>query len=184
LSHDQALLDALSRRPITIFSGSVYRAVIPGYDPLAPSTRGGRWSTHGGPSILYTSRERDGALAEIAFHWGQLTPIPKRPVALHTLAVETSKTLRLIRADLSSLGVEDSQYETINYQRTQEIGVAVAFLGCDGLIAPNARWPCDNLMIYMENVPLERGFSVIDGSRVDWIEWARQHGRLPSSSTD
>jgi hypothetical protein len=184
LSHDQALLDALSRRPTTIFSGSVYRAVIPGYHPLAPSTRGGRWSTHGGPSILYTSSERDGALAEIAFHWGQLTPIPKRPVALHTLAVETSNTLRLIRADLSSLGVEDSQYETINYQRTQEIGAAVAFLGCDGLIAPNARWPCDNLMIYMENVPLERGFSVVDGSSVDWIEWASQHARLPSSTTD
>jgi hypothetical protein len=131
--------------------------------------------------VLYTSTERDGALAEIAFHWGQLTPIPKRSVSVHTLGVETSKTLRLIRADLDSLGVEDSRYETVNYSRTQEIGAAVAFLGCDGLIAPNARWPCDNLMIYTDNVPLDRAFSIIDGSNVDWIVWARQHGRLPAA---
>jgi hypothetical protein len=181
VGHDQALLDALSRRPTTVFSGNVYRAVIPGYDPLVPSTRGGRWSTHGGPSVLYTSSERDGALAEIAFHWGQLTPIPKRPVSLHTLGVETSKTLRLIRADFTSLGVADSEYDTINYQRTQEIGAAVAFLGCDGLIAPNARWPCDNLIVYTDNVPPDRTFTVIDGSNVDWIAWARQHGRLPGA---
>jgi hypothetical protein len=131
--------------------------------------------------VLYTSSERDGALAEIAFHWGQLTPIPNRPVSLHTLGVETSRTLRLIRADLDTLGVEEAQYETINYSRTQEIGAAVAFLGCDGLIAPNARWPCDNLMIYMDNVALDRTFSVVDGSTVDWIAWARQQGRLPAA---
>jgi hypothetical protein len=95
--------------------------------------------------------------------------------------VETSKTLSLIRADLDSLGVDDSRYETVNYSRTQEIGVAVAFLGCDGLIAPNARWPCDNLMIYTDNVPLDRTFSIIDGGNVDWIAWARQHGRLPAA---
>jgi hypothetical protein len=184
LDQDAALLDALSRWPVTTFSGDVFRATIPGYDPLVASTRGGRWSTHGGPSILYTSLERDGALAEIAFHWSQLTPIPKRSVALHTLTVETTKTLRLIRADLSSLGVENALYEAINYERTQEIGAAVAFLGCDGLIAPNARWACENLMIYMDNVPLDRIFAVTDASSVNWIEWARQNGRLPPAPTD
>jgi hypothetical protein len=179
LSHDAALVDALSRRPVTTFSGSVFRATIPGYDPLLASTRGGRWSTHSGPSVLYTSLERDGALAEIAFHWSQLTPIPKRPVDIHTLTVETTKTLRLIRADLAALGVEDALYDAIGYERTQEIGAAVAFLGCDGLIAPNARWSCENLMIYMDYVPLDRVFTVVTTSSVNWIEWARQNGRLP-----
>jgi len=103
---------------------------------------------------------------------------------VHTLAVETSRTLRLIRTDLASLGVEDSHYETINYQRTQEIGAAVAFLGCDGLIAPNARWACDNLMIYMDNVSLDRVFTASDGTSVNWIEWAGQHGRPPSASAE
>jgi RES domain-containing protein len=179
LSHEAALVDALSRRSVTTFKGDVFRATIPGYDPLAASTRGGRWSTHGGPSVLYTSLEPAGALAEIVFHWSQLTPIPKRPVALHTLAVETARTLRLIRADLASLGVEEAHYETINYERTQQIGAAVAFLGCDGLLAPNARWTCENLMIYMDNVSLDRVFGVTDSRSIDWTEWAKQNGRLP-----
>jgi hypothetical protein len=182
LPHDAALLDALSRRPVTTFSGSVFRATIPGYDPLAASTRGGRWSTHGGPAVLYTSLESEGALAEIAFHWSQLTPIPKRRVALHTLTVETSRTLRLVRAELTFLGVEDAQYESINYTRTQEIGSALAFLGYDGLIAPNARWPCENLMIYMDNVPLDRAFAATATSSVDWMEWGRRNGRLPPNA--
>jgi hypothetical protein len=80
--------------------------------------------------------------------------------------------------------VEDARYETINYERTQEIGAAVAFLGCDGLIAPNARWPCENLMVYMDNVPLDRTFAVTSATSVNWIEWARQNGRLPPASTD
>jgi len=184
LSHDAALVDALSRRPMTTFSGAVYRATSPGYDPLIASTRGGRWSTFGGPAVLYTSLERDGALAEITFHWSQLTPIPKRPVALHTLTVETTKTLRLVRADLASLGVEDVNYESINYQRTQEIGAALAFLGCEGLIAPNARWPCENLMIYMDNVPLDRSFAVTASSNISWIDWARRNGRLAGTAPD
>lgn len=179
MSHDAALVEALSRKPVTVFSGDVFRATIPGYDPLAPSTRGGRWSTHGGPAVLYTSLEFDGAVAEIAFHWSQLTPIPRRPVTVHTLAVGTEKTLRLIRADLTALGVEDTSYETVNYQRTQEIGAAVAFLGCDGLIAPNARWPCENLMIYTDNIPLDRDFAAKAATNIDWIAWARQNGRLP-----
>jgi hypothetical protein len=75
---------------------------------------------------------------------------------VHTLTVETTRALRLIRADLAALGVEAERYESINYERTQELGVAVAFLGCDGLIAPNARWSCENLMIYTDNVPVDR----------------------------
>jgi hypothetical protein len=159
-------------------NGDVFRATIPCYDPLAASTRSGRWSTHGGPAVLSTSLQFEGAVAEIAFHWSQLTPIPKRPVTVHTLTVETDKTLRLIRADLSALGVENAKYEMINYQRTQEIGTAVAFLGCDGLITPNARWSCENLMIYTDNVPLNRDFSVKAAANDDWIAWARQNCRL------
>lgn len=180
MSHDAALLDALSRRPQITFSGTVYRATRLAHDPLIASTRGGRWSPYDGPAILYTSLELDGAIAEIAFHWSQLTPIPRRSVAVHTLTVSTSKTVQLIRSDLTSLGVDDANYLTINYDRTQEIGAAIAFLGCDGLIAPNARWPCENLMIYMDNVPLDRTFTVSDMRETNWIDWAHRHNRLPA----
>ncbi len=178
MSHDPTLLDALSRRPQSTFGGSAYRATRVKHDPLLASTRGGRWAPDNGPEILYTSLEREGALAEIAFHWSQLTPMPIQPVALHTLAVGTTKTLRLIRSDLASLGVKENLYETINYSRTQEIGAAIAFLGCDGLIAPNARWSCENLMIFMEHVPLDREFTVTATDSVDWIDWARKNNLL------
>jgi hypothetical protein len=181
LSHDPALLDALSRRPHSTFSGSSYRATRLKYDPLLASTRGGRWAPSNGPEILYTSLEREGALAEIAFHWSQLTPTPTQPVALHTLEVGTTKTLRLIRSDLASLGVQEDRYEAVNYSRTQEIGAAIAFLGCDGLIAPNARWSCENLMVFMENVPLDRQFTVRVTETVDWIEWSRSNNFLAPS---
>ncbi len=180
MSHDPALLDALSRRPQVAYNGSVYRATRKDYDPLLASTRGGRWAPSNGPEVLYTSLEREGALAEITFHWTQLTPMPKRPVALHTLAVGTTKTLHLIRSDLASLRVREELYETIHYSRTQEIGAAVAFLGCDGLIAPNARWPCENLMVFMEHVPLDREFTVAATESLDWIDWARQNNPLSS----
>ena len=38
-------------------------------------------------AILYTSLEREGALAEIAFHWSQLNPRPTKPVLVHRLRV-------------------------------------------------------------------------------------------------
>jgi hypothetical protein len=71
--------------------------------------------------------------------------------------------------------VREDLYETIHYSRTQEIGVAIAFLGCDGLIAPNARWPCENLMVFMEHVPLDREFTVAATESVNWIDWAQQN---------
>ena len=36
---------------------------------------------------LYTSCEHDGAMAEIVHHWSQLTPLPSKPVIVHTLGL-------------------------------------------------------------------------------------------------
>jgi hypothetical protein len=47
-----------------------------------------------------------------------------------------------------------ARYGERDYALTQSIGAALAFLGLDGLIAliaPSARWQCDNLMIYQTN---------------------------------
>lgn len=179
MSPDQTLLDALSRLPRLTFSGSAYRATRVTHDPRLPSTRSGRWAPDDGPAVLYTSLEREGALAEIAFHWGQLAPLPHRPVAVHTLSVQASKALRLIRADLDALGVVESEYAMANYERTQAIGVAVAVLGCDGLVAPNARWSCENLMLFPDNLPTAHKLSLTATETVDWLAWGRQNGLLP-----
>jgi len=176
--HDLELVDRLSAFSPLPFDGQVFRATRKSLDPLAPSVIGGRWAPkEEGISILYTSCEKDGALAELAFHWGQLDPLPSKPASLHRIALTTGKTLRLLRADLESLGVDWTRYSEINNERTQKIGAAVAFLGCDGLIAPSARWNCENLMLFTEHHRLDNNdLRVLSTEEVDWLTWARGHG--------
>lgn len=174
--HDPDLLDRLEALPKESFGGNVFRGTRQSLDPLASSYSGGRWMRRDGAGVLYTSLAREGALAEISFHWGQLTPRPSKPVVLHALRVVAHRTLKLVRADLAALGVPDSDYGAINLPRTQEIGAAVEFLGCDGLIAPCARWPCDNLILFPDRMGMDATLEVVTSEPVDWITWATAHG--------
>lgn len=122
--------------------------------------------------------ERDGALAEVAAYLTLLTPVPSRPLKVSRLGVSASRALRLARVGLEELGVDMARYGERDYGRTQSIGAALAFLGLDGLIAPSARWHCDNLMIFQTNhLPSER-LEVIEEEQVDWRPWARANGFL------
>ena len=178
--HDRALLERLSAFETERFDGEVYRATRVNLDPLAPSTSGGRWAPRGdaraGVPVLYASLDRDGALAEITYHWRQLTPYPTKPAAVHHIGVCVSKSLRLLRGDLADLGVAAVRYNERNYRRTQEIGAAVAFLGCDGLLVPSARWDCDNLVIFADNHGVANRLEVIASENVDWQAWAIDAG--------
>ena len=179
--HAKELLDRLGSLSPIEFDADVFRATRRGLAPLTASTRGGRWSPRevlGGTesvATLYTSCTREGALAELAFHYSQLTPFPSKPVMLHRLHLTTKKTLRLLQGDLVSLGVAWPDYPTLNYDKTQEIGAAIAFLGCDGLIAPSARWACDNLMLFPLNHGFESELSVVASEEIALKEWAREH---------
>ena len=129
-----------------------------------------------GAGVLYTRLAKEGALAEISFHWSQLSPRPTKPVMLHTLRVAAHRTLKLVRADLAALGVPESTYSGINLPRTQEIGAAVEFLGCDGLIAPCARWTCDNLILFPDRMGIDATLEVVSSETVDWLVWATAQG--------
>ena len=129
-------------------------------------------------AIIYTSLARDGALAEIAFHWSQLNPRPTKAVVVHRLRVVAHRTLRLIRADLKSHGVPETAYEDVNLPRTQEIGAAVEFLGYDGVIAPSARWSCDNLMLFPERMGHDATLELVQSETVDWIAWSKDKGLI------
>jgi RES domain-containing protein len=175
LIHDLELVDRLSSFTPVLFDGEVFRAVARSVDALTPSVSGGRWAPKD-ISVLYTSLDREGALAELAFHWSLFNPLPSRPASLHRIALTTRKTLRFLRADLTSLGVDWNFYSEINYSRTQQIGAAVAFLECDGLIVPSARWSCDNLMIFNDHHRInENTLRVLSTEEIDWITWAREH---------
>ncbi len=179
--HDPDLLDRLSAFHPERFEGEVFRATRTNADPIAASISGGRWAAppdgNVGHSVLYTSLERDGAIAEVASFLAELTPIPgPRPISVTRLAVSTSHTLQLVRTDLATLGVDLARYGERDYDRTQEIGAALVFLGFDGLIAPSARWPCDNLMIFGDNHALTEKLEVVGEELFEWRVWAETHG--------
>jgi len=50
-------------------------------------------------AVLYTSFERDGALAEIAFRLGNAVSRADETVAIHQLRIKMRKTIRITRAD-------------------------------------------------------------------------------------
>ena len=180
--HDPVLTDQLSALPTVRFDGEVFRVTGMSADPIAPSINGGRWAPrpNGDPgvSVLYTSLERDGALAEVVSYLVDLTPRPSKPVRAHRLAVTTSRSLRLLQADLEGLGVDPKRYGERDYSVTQKIGAAMNFLGLDGLIAPSARWECENLMIFAENHGVLEKLEAVDADDVDWQAWGRTHGFL------
>jgi hypothetical protein len=176
--HDPRLIDRLVALPTETFEGVAFRATRRNLDPTTPSTAGGRWSPPDGPAVLYTSLEREGALAEISFHWGQLAPRPSKPAFIHQLSVQAHRTLRLIRASLEELGTDMTGSEVPNYGRTQEIGAAAAFIGCDGLIVPSARWSCENLILFTDNLAMDVDLEVLSVEEVPWQDWARSAGLL------
>lgn len=176
--HDRELLDRLDGLPKVAFDGQVFRATRQNLDPLASSSSGGRWMPNGGAGVLYTSLQREGALAEITFHWSQMSPRPTKSVIVHSIGVSTHRTLKLVRTDLSTLGVFEDAYIGVNLRRTQEIGAAVEFLGCDGLIAPSARWDCDNLILFTDNLSDSASLELLSSENIDWIGWATNQGLL------
>jgi hypothetical protein len=176
--HDPLLIDRLLELPTETFRGVVFRATRRNLDPTTPSTAGGRWSPQDGPAILYTSLEREGALAEISFHWALLDPRPTKPALIHRLRVRANRALRLIRAKLGELGTDMAEFDVPNYARTQEIGAAAAFIGCDGLIVPSARWSCDNLILFTDNLAMDIELEVLGVEEVPWEDWAREAGLI------
>jgi RES domain-containing protein len=178
-----SVIQALAALATTAFRGQVFRATPVSADPLAPSVRGGRWAppkrAGSKTSVLYTSLDRNGALAEVCSYLVLLAPLPSvRLLKLSRLETSTSRTLRLARADLATLGVDLTRYGERDYARTQEIGEACVALGLDGLIAPSARWPCDNLMIFTENLAPDERLQVVDSEEVEWRAWAMANGLL------
>jgi hypothetical protein len=178
--HDQGLVDQHSVLAVERFDGEVFRATGVSADPLAFSLNGGRWSPPAWDGVevpvLYNSMARNGALAEVVSYLTLLTPLPSKPLKVSRLGVSTMKTLRLARADLGGLGIDIARYGERDYSQTQRIGAALAFLGLDGLIAPSARWSCDNLMIYQTNHLLNERLEVIEEAQIDWRAWARANG--------
>jgi hypothetical protein len=132
--------------------------------------------------VLYTSVEQDCALAEVASFLAELTPRPRAAaIKVSRIAITASNVVTLGYDSLEKLGVDIDRYGERDYQKTQEIGSALEYLGADGLIAPSARWPANNLMIFTKNHGLTERLELIDDLQVEWRSWARNHGLLDTN---
>ncbi len=125
--------------------------------------------------VLYTSLDPDGAVAEVHFHLSRQPVFPSKiRYGLHRIRVKTEKTFRL--PDLGvmvPLGVDPTRYREILYEPTQAIGDAAYFLGFDSIIAPNARWSCQNLILFTDQIQV-LNLEVIESSEVNWTKWRRK----------
>lgn len=167
-------VDALNREP---FEGRVWRVVREGRDPTAGIPSQSRWC-NGQFDVLYTSKERDGAIAEINSLLSLQPVFPsKMRWDCYELKVRSTKTLRI--ADLQALqklGVDIAAYQERRYDRTQAIADAAFFLGFDGLNVPSARWECGNLVLFTSRLqPTDVEIISKTSARIDFATWRRDH---------
>lgn len=177
-AHDDRLLDALGEIEGEEFSGRMWRAVREGRSVLDGSRGSGRWNpSH--LSVLYGAKEADGAIAEIHFHLsrGQSVFPSRMRHVLHELSIQTDRTLVVADvAQLVALGIDETRYNEMLYERTQEIADAAAFLGFDGIIAPSARWRCDNIVLFLDSFNLEN-IEIVRETPIEWKAWRTKNRR-------
>ena len=121
------------------------------------------------------SLERAGSLAEIHFHLSRQPVFPSKLVSvLHRISLRTRRALQLVDLSaLEALGVRGDRFGELEYQRTQAIGDAAYFLGFDGLLVPSARWNCQNLVVFTDQLAPE-DMAVEESAVVDWSAWRKE----------
>lgn len=178
---DLALLDLIDAFERERFSASVWRVCREGLDPSLGAPSLSRWC-NGQFDVLYTSFERDGALAEIHALLSLQPVFPSKIISrAHRLSISVTKSLRL--ADLPTLarlGVDVSQYGERDYAKTQAIADAAWFLDFDGIVAPSARWPCLNAILFPER--LTDKAIIHELKEPDPIDWAKWRKSVPPKS--
>jgi RES domain-containing protein len=180
-ARDVALLDRLDACARETFDGEVWRVVRGGRDPLLGHASVGRWSD-GRFDVLYTSLERETALAEI---FALLTAQPvfpsKSSFFAHRLRVRATRILRLPDdASLAHLGIDVAGYRERRYAKTQEVGDAAHFLDFQAIVAPSARLAGANLILFTEKFePQALSLIESDEAPIDWQAYRATHRSSP-----
>lgn len=179
-ARDLRLLDGVDAHQRQPFEKALWRVSREGRDPLQGGRSASRWC-NGEFDVLYTSLERDGAIAEIHALLNLQPVFPsKLSFHVHTLAVSAQAVLHFTDlAMLSRLGVDTANYEDRDYRQTQGIADAAYFLGFDGLVVPSARWSCSNAVLFTDRIdPASLSVNITEPEAVDWTSWrTRTRGR-------
>jgi len=179
-ARDNKLIDALERISPVQLEGTVWRVVREGHDVLIPSAAGGRWDD-GTFDVLYTSKAADGAAAEAYFHLSRGKPVFRSKITHRLYRLNATIKKALVLADLGAvarLGVDTTRYGALSYNerqqeypRTQEIAETAHFLGFDALMAPNARWECMNVILFLDRIGPDACEVTLDHGSIDLKKW-------------
>ncbi len=181
---DPALLAALDGLHGRRFLGDVWRVTWPTRSPLAGNSGGGRWSPEGRFSVLYTSLEANGALAEAYHHLSRAPVMSSSHLLLNELSVSLDNVLAPSVDQLVALGVKYPRASRPKSNMAQSIGEAAFMLDYHGLIVPSARWDCSNLMVFLDHGSFDRNkqLSLEHASDVNWPAWREQTSQGQRSS--
>jgi RES domain-containing protein len=178
LARDLKLLDDIDAHLRQAYANTVWRVVRYGSDPLQGRRSRSRWCNEEF-DILYTSLERDGAIAEL-HSLLTLQPVfpSKNPFHVHRLRVCARQCLLLTELPmLARLGVNTDRYLDRKYDKTQSIADAAYFLNFDSLLVPSARWRCINAVLFTDRIePARLTLEAMEPDTVDWDDW-RRHSR-------
>lgn len=172
LERDPELLAYLEGCRHGRFDGIANRVVWADGSPIQGSSSArGRWNSPEGQfEILNTSLAADGADAEFEAFWSLFEQRPDRRALNWKLQVRLWRVVELGFEELGQLGVRQTDYRRRNYSRTQEISDGLNYLGCDGLIVPSARYDCNNLIVYMQNLSRDCILEEVESKEFLWSE--------------
>ena len=174
---DLQLLDQIDAHEPRPYSGPLWRVAREGRDPLQGGRAPSRWC-NGEFDVLYTSLEREGAIAEVHALLSFQPVVPSKvSFHVHRIRVSADKCLHLSELPmLAVLGVNIDRYQDREYRKTREIADAAYFLGFDGILAPSARWPCTVAVLFTDRIaPASLVLEATEPNAIDWRDWRRRH---------
>ena len=150
------MLDTLQSAAASAWDGIVYRHMFASQPPTRANTGGARWNE---PNLaaIYTSCERETALAE-AEYYISLQPLrPRAKRTLFTIHLSLKNVLDLTATNLlARLGITTDVLSGADQAPCRIVGSAANWLGHDGLLVPSARRVGGtNLVIYRQDLPAE-----------------------------
>lgn len=165
--HDPDLLDAIEGLGTEQLDDvTAWRHMFNDNPPELSNTRGARWNPPG-LAAIYTSQERDTAIAE-----GQhaIDSQPLRPRArryVYELRVSAKKALRIGWSDLQTLGLNPDDLDSPDLRACQRIAAHASFLEYDALIVPSARADGSNMVIFVNELPADATFERVGVEQIE-----------------
>ena len=83
---------------------------------------------------------------------------------------------RLAMEGQGDLGVAVAHYGAMDCARTREIGAGPHFLEFDSLLVPSPRWPCLNLVLFLDRLDPD-SLAAEEARDVNWPAWREKHKR-------